>query len=181
MNCNTETTRLNVLRPFAINVLLLMIAAAPIAASDGYTGGYHATGVEGDIVYLNDLEDHTWSYYQPNGGIDASYEYPAQLCSPDPRNVKITYIGNGVFADNDDDNTGSPTGVQVSISESENTFIYYETHGTVFGGGNRANVIGTPTVTVTGSDTRITGNVFGGGNQGDVTGSPVVTVGGTTL
>ena len=71
--------------------------------------------------------------------------------------------------------------------------------GTVFGGGNEAQVVGTPTVnvgtlstidyvtkaktdanprtgiTVVGAD--ITGNVFGGGNQAEVKGSPVVTIG----
>ena len=74
----------------------------------------HATGIDGTTVYLNDLEDHTWTYYSAKP--DA--QYPDQLRSPDPRNVKITY------------NAGSVSGasaVQVSPTEPQTTFVYYKT------------------------------------------------------
>lgn len=43
------------------------------------------SGIVGNTVYLYDLEDHNWSYYQSDSPIS----------SPNPRNVKITYEGNG--------------------------------------------------------------------------------------
>ncbi len=85
----------------------------------------YASGVHGQTVYLNDYEDHTWTYY---AGVDPSVDgghynntYIAQgtgtkldvrMYSPNPRNVKITYQGNGG---------------EVSIDEHENEFVYYET------------------------------------------------------
>lgn len=43
------------------------------------------SGIVGNTVYLYDLEDHNWTYYQSDSPIS----------SPNPRNVKITYEGNG--------------------------------------------------------------------------------------
>ena len=77
---------------------------------------YVAQGVSGGIVTLNDLEDHTWTYY--NGvssdldGGNYNTNYLGKLYSPNPRNVKITYKANG----------GA-----VSIDESETEFVYYKT------------------------------------------------------
>lgn len=74
------------------------------------------TGVSDGVVTLNDLEDHTWTYYS---GVDASVDegnyntkYAGKLYSPNPRNVKITYKANG----------GA-----VSINESETSFVYFKT------------------------------------------------------
>jgi len=87
-----------------------------------------ASGTSGGVVYLNDLEDHNWTYYLPNGGVDASYNYPDKLCSPYPRNVKISYYGNGLmYTGADGGETTAASGVQVSGSETENTFMYYKT------------------------------------------------------
>lgn len=77
---------------------------------------YVAQGVSGGIVTLNDLEDHTWTYYSGvssdlDGG-NYNTNYLGKLYSPNPRNVKITYQANG----------GA-----VSIDESETQFVYYKT------------------------------------------------------
>lgn len=93
--------------------------------SDIATKGVYYTDIVDGTVYLNDYEDHTWTYY---AGVDASVDgghynntYIAQgtgtkldvrMYSPNPRNVKITYQGNGG---------------EVSIDEHENEFVYYET------------------------------------------------------
>lgn len=77
---------------------------------------YVEQGVSGGIVTLNDLEDHTWTYYSGvssdlDGG-NYNTNYLGKLYSPNPRNVKITYQANG----------GA-----VSIDESETQFVYYKT------------------------------------------------------
>ena len=75
-------------------------------------------------VTLDDREDHNWTYYsgiEPEGdssnapdirGDSYNERYAGKLYSPNPRNVKITYKANG----------GA-----VSLSESENEFVYYKT------------------------------------------------------
>ncbi len=74
------------------------------------------TGVTGGTIYLNDYEDHTWTYYAgvPSDVDGGNYNdnYVGKMYSPDPRNVKITYKANG----------GA-----VSIDESETEFVYYKT------------------------------------------------------
>lgn len=74
------------------------------------------TGIDSNakILYIDDLEDHTWTYYsgKPDG------DYPNNLTSPDPRNVVITYNGGWV-------NGGSD--VAVSATENVNKFVYYKT------------------------------------------------------
>ncbi len=77
---------------------------------------YVEQGVSGGIVTINDLEDHTWTYYSGvssdlDGG-NYNTNYLGRLYSPNPRNVKITYQANG----------GA-----VSIDESETEFVYYKT------------------------------------------------------
>ncbi len=85
-----------------------------IATKSGYDNSavasaeYLETGISGTTVVLDDREDHTWSYY----GTKPDSYYPDQLLSPDPRNVKITYDGNGA---------------EVSYNESQNEFVYYKT------------------------------------------------------
>lgn len=87
------------------------------------------SGVSGTIVTLNDLEDHSWSYYS-----DASL--PAELRSLNPADVTITYFGNGTSNVNvttnsttpaDNNWTSSSSTVQVSNNETANTFVYYKT------------------------------------------------------
>ena len=72
--------------------------------------------LQNGTVELNDYEDHNWTYYS---GVDNSVDnnnyvnnYKGYIYSPNPRNVKITYEGNG----------GA-----VSINEPETKFIYYKT------------------------------------------------------
>ena len=79
------------------------------------------SGVSGSVVTLNDLEDHTWTYYSAKPDND----YPDALHSPDPRNVKITYYANGYR--HDGNTFTAVTGVQLSHNETANTFVYYET------------------------------------------------------
>lgn len=81
------------------------------------------SGSYGTIVLLDDREDHTWSYYK--NAEDLPTGYPSSLSSPDPRNVKITYKGNGQLA-----NGNAASGVQVGLTsegETENTFIFLKT------------------------------------------------------
>lgn len=49
-------------------------------------------------------------------------------------------------------------------------------HGNVFGGGNLAEVDGSPEVNITGANTQIEHSVYGGGNKGNVTGDATVHV-----
>ena len=97
---------------------------------------YAQSGIIGGTVLLNDLEDHSWAYYLPNGGMDSSYDYPENLCSPYPRNVKITYYGNGTntVTTSSDATPAANTftastndAVAVSRYETEGTFIYLKT------------------------------------------------------
>ena len=63
-------------------------------------------------VSLNDLEDHTWSYYQEGSPIS----------SPNPRNVKITYQGGGI-----EDAGNGNANAAVGIDAPETTFEYLKT------------------------------------------------------
>ncbi len=81
-----------------------------------YSTFAHSSGIFGKTVVLYDYEDHNWTYYS---GVDANVDggnyntnYAGKIYSPNPRNVKVTYLGNGG---------------EVSISEEQNTFIYYKT------------------------------------------------------
>lgn len=108
-----------------IKVIAVAVGASP---SEIVQTQFFIEGSSGGTVYLNDLEDHNWTYYLPNGGVNSDYNYPAKLCSPYPRNVKITYYGNGlVYTGADGGSTATATGVQVSKDETENTFVYYKT------------------------------------------------------
>ena len=79
-------------------------------AMDDYING----GVSGGKVVINDLEDHTWTYYSAKPDSD----YPDNLHSADPRNVKITYRGGSV---------SGASAVAVSATESQNEYIYLKT------------------------------------------------------
>ena len=75
-------------------------------------------------VILNDLEDHSWSYY-------SNPECPIR--SLNPADVKITYNGNGTGTvqtnNNDTPSTwgADATTVKVGIDANFNTFVYYKT------------------------------------------------------
>lgn len=95
-----------------------------VAAKVVHPIDYVEQGVSGGIVTLNDLEDHTWSYYSDS------------LCpirSLNPADVKITYYGNGTGTvqtnNNDAPSTwgADATTVKVGIDADASTFEYYET------------------------------------------------------
>lgn len=88
---------------------------------------YITSGISGGKVILNDYEDHTWTYY---AGVDSEVDggnyntnYAGKIYSPNPRNIKITYYGNGKLANL----TTSVTGVKVGVDADANTFVYYKT------------------------------------------------------
>ena len=86
-------------------------------------------GVYGDVVLLNDLEEHTLSYYS-----DGSQP----IHSLNPADVKITYYGNSpagrttmtTASENGDTPTSfsaTASDVAVNVGESANQFIYLKT------------------------------------------------------
>ncbi|MBQ8674951.1 MAG: hypothetical protein IJ528_01820 [Bacteroidaceae bacterium] len=85
-----------------------------------------ATDATAAAVVLNDLEDHSWSYYS-----DPS----CPIRSLNPADVQITYYGNGTktVATSNDANPGNTftastnNAVAVGIDASAHTFIYYKT------------------------------------------------------
>ena len=82
--------------------------------SDMAMADFITDGVAGNMVILDDREDHNWTYYSTKPDND----YPDNLHSPDPRNVKITYRSGSV---------ASATAVAVSATEPQNEFIYFKT------------------------------------------------------
>lgn len=113
-------------RSMIVMLLLCSFALGVKAQEEWILEGTHATGIDNGVVYLNDLEDHNWTYYSGvDGSVDNEYynnNYEGTLYSPNPRNVMITYQGvNNV--------DGSTTQVKVSIDEGEDqsTFVYYKT------------------------------------------------------
>lgn len=82
----------------------------------------NGSGTYGDVVFLDDREDHSWSYYSDNTN---------PIRSLNPADVKITYYGNGKMYTSTtatpSGNLSDVTGVKVSATESENTFIYLKT------------------------------------------------------
>ncbi len=105
-----------------------------IAVRTGYTtsdvsmGDYIITGVSGNTVILDDREDHTWTYYSEE---KPDADYPDELRSPNPRNVKITY--RAVHSDDSKPYQRNGTAIEgasavaVSVTELENEFVYYKT------------------------------------------------------
>lgn len=68
-----------------------------------------------NVVTLDDREDHTWSYYQASSETNP-------ICSPNPRNVMITYNGGGI----DNPGTGNQYAA-VGVDAPETSFVYYKT------------------------------------------------------
>ncbi len=114
---------------------IVTVAGGNYTPSAITTEMYVTNGTFGGIVYLDDREDHNWSYYQPASALPDGY--PARMRSPYPRNVKITYYGYGDNtlstsevpspASNTFNINTSSNDVKVGIGENENTFIYYKT------------------------------------------------------
>jgi hypothetical protein len=93
-------------------------------ASEMYLpGGEGQSGVYGDVVLLDDREDHSWSYYSDG-------DQP--IHSLNPADVKITYFGNGKTMTGADYTAGSTayvtsSGVKVGVDANANTFVYLKT------------------------------------------------------
>ena len=64
----------------------------------------------------------------------------------------------------------------VRIGKEKNT-LGRTLAGNVFGGGNAGPVMGSPTVIIQGSDTKVWHNVYGGGNAATVHGNPIIEIG----
>ena len=121
----------------SILFVALLLAAAPAVngqvtnklgkpISGLYNTALTAAGT--DVVVLNDLENHTWSYYTADF-------LPTHLHSLNPADVTIKYFANGTGTISTTNGatpannswTQNATGVQLSNDESANTFIYYKT------------------------------------------------------
>ena len=84
------------------------------------------TGVYGRVVYLDDREPHSLSYYG---------DETQPVHSFNPKDVKITYFGDGTgnmtnASENGDNPTtfsANATGTMVNIDAPENQFVYYKT------------------------------------------------------
>ena len=84
------------------------------------------SGVYGRVVYLDDREPHSLSYYK---------DETQPVHSLNPVDVKITYFGNGIGnmtnANETDDAptsfSANATGAMVNIDAPENQFVYYKT------------------------------------------------------
>ena len=106
--------------------------ASPHASATYLPGGDNpgsGTGLFGDVVYLDDREDHSLSYYSDG-------DQPVH--SLHPADVKITYFGfgnntmtttnngNNLVIDDFDGNV-APSAVKVGPNDSGNQFVYFET------------------------------------------------------
>ena len=113
-------------RCMVLIMLLCSFALGVKAQPSWWPEGTHATGIENGVVYLNDLEDHNWTYYSGvDGSVDNGYynnNYNGILYSPNPRNVKITYKGRDT-----EDNKTSNVQVSIDAGEDQHTFVYYKT------------------------------------------------------
>ncbi|MBO5834762.1 MAG: chitobiase/beta-hexosaminidase C-terminal domain-containing protein [Bacteroidales bacterium] len=105
-------------------IVVVMANGTPLTSPVAEALAMAESGIVGNTVFLYDFEDHNWTYYsgvaESVDGGNYNDNYVGKLYSPNPRNVKITYNGvNGI--------SGSATDVRVSISENENSFVYYKT------------------------------------------------------
>lgn len=118
-----------------ITGLSMMTTIKAIAIRDGWNNSSVASdiltipsGVSGGVVTLFDYEPHSWSYYS-----DATL--PQMLRSLNPADVKITYNGNGTGTVSTTNGatpannswTAKASGVKVSSTEGDSTFVYYKT------------------------------------------------------
>ena len=142
----------------------------------------HATGVENDVVYLNDLDDHRWTYFSGvnadvDGGNFAAYTSNNNYPVVNMKSGLIRYALYGGGYGSTAIVTGNPqvmmTGGTVGFTETVagNEVV----HGNVFGGGNVAPVSGNTNVVITAGEVKH--NVYGGGNQAPVSGTSTVLIG----
>lgn len=114
----------------------VIAAKSGMLSSDLATDTYHTpTGVSGDVVTLNDLEKHDWSYYS---------DPDCPIRSLSPADVKITYYGNGIMmktdanytantnandylTDSTSDDWTSPVAIGITNAENQNTIVYLKT------------------------------------------------------
>ena len=106
-----------------------------IAIKTGYnssnvvTALYVNAGLHGDLVILDDREDHSWAYYSDE-------DCPVHRLNP--ADIKITYYGYGTSTMTSDNTDGQPannaftqtvssSSVQVNKNEEGNTFVYFKT------------------------------------------------------
>ena len=111
-------------RSMALMLLLCFVALGVKAQQSWWPDGTNATGIDKDngVVYLNDLENHNWTYYS---GVDVgnyNTDYAGKLYSPYPRNVMITYQGR-----DPEDSKTSNVKVSIDTGEDQHTFVYYKT------------------------------------------------------
>ena len=108
--------------------------AGPYVTSDHNVSTYlpvgstpgNSSGLYGNVVYLDDRESHSLSYYSDG---------TQPVHSLNPVDVKITYFGNGTGTvntynganPNNNNWTANATGVQVGPNAPGNQFVYYET------------------------------------------------------
>ena len=94
-------------------------AIKAIAVKDGKASSENELVLHrGETVSIDDREDHKWTYYS---GVDASVDggnyntnYKGRIFNPNPRDVKITYDGNG-------------GAVSIDNGEDESSFVYHKT------------------------------------------------------
>ena len=110
------------------------VSGTKVRAVAFYYGSVYSNEASGIIeffgsstVFLDDREDHSWSYY-------SNAESP--IHSLNPADIEITYLGNGTgtVTDSNTENGLNPTsfsqnasGVQVSTENIEEEFVYYKT------------------------------------------------------
>lgn len=71
-----------------------------------------------NVLTIDDREDHSWSYYAGTDIEGYNERYRGTLYSPQPRDVKITYLGNG----------GAVSSANVyPYTDTEENFVYYKT------------------------------------------------------
>ena len=115
-------------RSMIVMLLLCSFALGVKAQPSWWPQGTNATGIDYDngVVYLNDLENHNWTYYSGvDGSVDNEYyndNYLGKIYSPNPRNVMITYKGRDT-----EDNKTSNVKVSIDAGEDQHTFVYYKT------------------------------------------------------
>ena len=102
----------------------LLLAALLLIIGASAQAQIPETGIQGTTVVLNDLEDHTWTYY---AGVDESVDggyykenYEGIIYSPDPRDVEIHYKGGSVEG-------ASAVAISGLAAENQNKMVYYLT------------------------------------------------------
>ena len=124
------TSPFNVLPGTTVNAIAVRAGYTPsvVASAIFIPGGEgsNGNGVYGQVVLLDDREDHSWSYYSDG-------DQP--IHSLNPTDVKITYFGDGIGTmTNASENQANPTtfsanatGAMVNYDALANQFVYLKT------------------------------------------------------